>query len=89
MIREETRYMTDGKHPASGNPVLLSQAIGDAIAWRLHDGRPCPCCADALCGPCDADLLLAERHARDPPQCPVTSPLSSDLLRSLGALILA
>ena len=34
MIREETRYMTDGKDPESGNPVLLSQAIGDAIAWR-------------------------------------------------------
>ena len=41
---------------------LLSQAIGDAIAWRLHHDRPCPCCAESLCGPCNADWDQADRY---------------------------
>jgi len=45
--------------PATG---LLSQALADAIAWRQHQGRPCPRCADSLCDPCNADWDQADRY---------------------------
>jgi hypothetical protein len=48
--------------PMDSQTALLSQAIGDAIAWRLHDGRPCPDCVDELCGPCNADWTQADRY---------------------------
>jgi len=41
---------------------LLSQALADAIAWRQHQGRPCPRCADSLCDPCNADWDQADRY---------------------------
>jgi hypothetical protein len=41
---------------------LLSAALADAISWRLHDGRPCPRCADSLCEPCNADWDQADRY---------------------------
>jgi hypothetical protein len=48
--------------PMDPQTSLLSQAIADAIAWRLHDDRPCPSCADSLCGPCNADWDQADRY---------------------------
>lgn len=41
--------------PMDSQTALLSQAIEDAMAWRLHDGRPCPHCTDSLCEQCSAD----------------------------------
>ena len=41
---------------------LLSQALADAIAWRLHDDRPCPRCGESLCAPCNADWDQADRY---------------------------
>ena len=41
---------------------LLSQALADAIAWRQHQGRPCPRCAASLCDPCNADWDQADRY---------------------------
>jgi hypothetical protein len=48
--------------PMDAQTSLLSQAIADAIAWRHHDGRPCPCCAESLCEPCNADWDQADRY---------------------------
>jgi hypothetical protein len=41
---------------------LLSAALADAIAWRLHDGRPCDRCGESLCEPCNADWDQADRY---------------------------
>jgi hypothetical protein len=41
---------------------LLSQALADAIAWRQHQDRPCPRCANSLCDPCNADWDQADRY---------------------------
>jgi hypothetical protein len=48
--------------PMDAQTSLLSQAIAGAIAWRHHDGRPCPCCAESLCEPCNADWDQADRY---------------------------
>jgi hypothetical protein len=42
--------------------ALLSQAISDALAWRLHTGRPCTECGDSLCEQCSADWAQADRY---------------------------
>jgi hypothetical protein len=57
-----TTLMSGDLPPMDQQTDLLSQAIGDAISWRLHDGRPCPCCANELCGPCEADWDRADRY---------------------------
>jgi hypothetical protein len=44
---------------------LVSRAIGDAIAWREHHGRPCADCNDTddtPCPPCAADYDLADSY---------------------------
>jgi hypothetical protein len=48
--------------PMDPQTSLLSQALADAIAWRHHDDRPCPRCADSLCDPCNADWDQADRY---------------------------
>jgi hypothetical protein len=48
--------------PADSLTALLSQAITDALSWRLHDDRPCPHCADGLCSACSADGDQADRY---------------------------
>jgi hypothetical protein len=48
--------------PMDTQTALLSQAIADAIAWRRHKTRPCPNCAESLCGPCNADWDQADRY---------------------------
>jgi hypothetical protein len=58
--------------PMDPQTSLLSQALADAIAWRQHDDRPCPSCADSLCDPCGADWDQAVRY--------------HTLARSLGAV---
>jgi hypothetical protein len=57
-----TTLMSGDFPPMDQQTGLLSQAIGDAISWRLHDGRPCAHCADELCGPCEADWDQADRY---------------------------
>ena len=60
--------------PMDGNTALLSQALGDALAWRTHEGRPCAVCdesGDDFCAPCAADWAQADRY--------------HDLTRGLGA----
>jgi hypothetical protein len=42
--------------------ALLAEAIADAIAWRQHDGRPCPSCGDWLCDSCLTDWKQADRY---------------------------
>jgi hypothetical protein len=49
--------------PMDTQTSLLSQAIADAIAWRLDNGdRPCQRCADSLCPACSADWDQADRY---------------------------
>jgi hypothetical protein len=51
-----------GLVPMDSETSLLSQAIADAIAWRLHRSRPCPRCTDSLCAACSADWDQASRY---------------------------
>jgi hypothetical protein len=49
--------------PADPVTLLLSQAISDALSWRLHDDRlPCPHCGDGMCPACIADGDQADRY---------------------------
>jgi hypothetical protein len=48
--------------PMDAQTALLSQALADAIAWRLHDDRSCPSCADSLCESCGTDWDQADRY---------------------------
>ena len=48
--------------PMDSETSLLSQALADAIAWRLHNDRPCPRCAESLCDPCNTDWDQADRY---------------------------
>jgi hypothetical protein len=67
-----TTLLAGSLPPMDPQTELLSQAIGDAIAWRLHDGRPCPRCTDSLCEACNADWDQADRYHA--------------LIRALGAI---
>jgi hypothetical protein len=58
--------------PMDPRTALLSQALGDALAWRTHDGRPCTQCGDSLCDRCGADWDQADRY--------------HELARALGAV---
>ncbi len=80
-----TALLAAGLPPMDPQTGLLSQAIADAIAWRRHEARPCPKCAESLCGPCNTDRDQADRYhalaralgavgdpqspARDPAEC--------------------
>jgi hypothetical protein len=57
-----TTLMSGGLPPMDSQTQLVSQAIADAIAWRLHEDRPCPNCADELCEPCAADWHQADNY---------------------------
>jgi hypothetical protein len=48
--------------PMDAQTALLSQALGDAIAWRLHHDRPCPRCTESLCQQCGNDWDQADRY---------------------------
>jgi hypothetical protein len=48
--------------PMDGLTSLLSAAITDAIAWRLHEDRACPHCVHSLCASCSKDLEQADRY---------------------------
>lgn len=71
---------------------LLSHALADAIAWRQHQDRPCPRCADSLRDPCNADWDQADRYhalaralgavGNPPPPRPRRSPRRSSLARA-------
>lgn len=50
-----TVLLADPAPPSDALTALLSQALADAVAWRLHHGRPCDQCDDALCAACSAD----------------------------------
>src|SRR5580704_17410748 len=61
--------------PMDAQTALLSQALGDALAWRSHEGRPCAACDQAgedFCDPCAADSAQADRY--------------HELARALGAV---
>ena len=50
--------------PMDTQTALLSQAIGDALAWRTHEGRPCVACdqSEDLCDGCAANWAQADRY---------------------------
>ncbi len=48
--------------PMDAPTALLSQSLGDAIAWREHVGRDCPDCGRSLCAACAADAGQADRY---------------------------
>jgi hypothetical protein len=61
--------------PMDAQTALLSQALGDALAWRTHEGRPCAAChqsGEEFCGTCAADWAQADRY--------------HELARALGAV---
>jgi len=61
--------------PMDAQTALLSQALGDALAWRTHEGRPCAACdqsGEDFCATCTADWAQADRY--------------HDLARALGAV---
>jgi hypothetical protein len=57
-----TTLLADDLPPMDTQTSLLSQALGDAIAWRHHEDRPCHHCTDSLCDPCNADWDQADRY---------------------------
>ncbi len=57
-----TVLMSGDLPPMDLQTELLSQAIADAISWRLHDGRPGTRCGDELCEHCNAAWDQAERY---------------------------
>jgi hypothetical protein len=57
-----TTLLAGALPPMDAQTSLLSQALTDAIAWRLHHDRPCPRCADSLCEPCSTDWDQADRY---------------------------
>jgi hypothetical protein len=62
-LQQALTMLMSGILPAmDAQTKLLSEAIADAISWRLHDDRPCPCCADELCKLCEADWNQADRY---------------------------
>jgi len=61
--------------PMDAQTALLSQALGDALAWRTHNGRPCAACersGEDFCDPCASDWAQADRY--------------HELARALGAV---
>ena len=61
--------------PMDAQTALLSQALGDALAWRTHEGRTCTACEQSgedFCDRCAADWAQADRY--------------HDLARALGAI---
>jgi hypothetical protein len=61
--------------PMDAQTALLSEALGDALAWRTHEGRPCAACdqsGEDFCDPCAADWAQADRY--------------HELARALGAV---
>jgi hypothetical protein len=61
--------------PMDAQTALLSQALGDALAWRTHEGRPCGVCEQSgedFCDRCAADWAQADRY--------------HELARALGAV---
>jgi len=59
--------------PADQMTLLVSQAISDALSWRLRDDRdPCRHCGDEMCPACSADWEQADRY--------------HELARTLGAV---
>ena len=61
--------------PMDAQTALLSQALGDALAWRTHEGRPCAACdqsGEEFCGTCTTDWVQADRY--------------HELARALGAV---
>ncbi len=61
--------------PMDAQTGLLSQALGDALAWRTHEGRPCATCdqsGEEFCDPCASDWAQADRY--------------HELARALGAV---
>jgi hypothetical protein len=82
--------------PADPMTLLLSQAISDALSWRLHDDRrPCPHCGDEMCPACSADWDQADRYHelaralgavanRSRPAASQQSPQLQDVMRACG-----
>lgn len=71
--------------PMDAETSLLSAALGDAMAWRRHQDRPCPHCGQSLCGPCNADWDQADRyHALARALGAVGDPTSLQHLRPSG-----
>jgi len=61
--------------PMDAQTALLSQALGDALAWRTHEGRPCAACdkdSEDFCDSCAADWAQADSY--------------HELARALGAV---
>jgi hypothetical protein len=58
--------------PMDAQTALLSEALGDALAWRTRVDRPCDQCGDELCDQCSADWNQADRY--------------HELARALGAV---
>jgi len=67
-----TILLTTDLPPMDPQTALLSQALGDALAWRTRTDRPCDQCGDELCDQCSADWNQADRY--------------HELARALGAV---
>jgi hypothetical protein len=67
-----TCLLAEDLPPMDAQTSLLSEALGDAIAWRQHQDRPCQRCGESLCGACTADWDQADRY--------------HELARALGAV---
>jgi hypothetical protein len=70
-----TVLLEQGLPPMDSHTALLSQALGDALAWRTHEGRPCAACderGEDFCDSCTADWAQADRY--------------HELARALGAV---
>lgn len=57
-----TVLLTDPAPPTDELTALLSQALADAIAHRLHHRGPCEQCDDRLCPACTADWDQADHY---------------------------
>jgi hypothetical protein len=60
-----TVLLADDLPPVDPQSAVLSQALDDALAWRIHQDRHCARCAqlrDELCDECNADYDQADRY---------------------------
>jgi hypothetical protein len=66
MQQAMTVLLADNLPPVDPQSALLSQALGDALAWRTHKDRRCAECGDDwrddFCEQCTADCEQANRY---------------------------
>ena len=57
-----TVLLADPPPPSDSLTALLSQALADAVTFRLHHRGPCDQCDDGLCPACSADWDQADHY---------------------------